>query len=102
MCKPWMTGPFRMGYFISDFGRAGLVGYVNAAVILYVTAITDFNPVNIAPNGAVKPDTGLIAQGYIADNVGTRSDEIGFVKAGFFVEEFVNHGKKNDDLSYAK
>lgn len=81
------------GDLVADGGGVGAVGDMDAGVILHIAAISDSDPIHIASNRAVEPNTAFGSEDHITDDIGAGSDEIGLVELGFVLKKGVNHGR---------
>lgn len=75
-------GSVSYGDFVANDCRTRLIGHVDAAVVLHVASVTDFDVVDIPADGGVEPNTGFPTKGYIPYDVGTGSYEIGVIDFG--------------------
>jgi hypothetical protein len=82
------------GHLIADDGWAVGVHDVDAGVVLHVASASDADVIHIATYGHIKPDTALFAENHIADDVGTRSDEIGRPNERLLVNKLIKHVSK--------
>jgi hypothetical protein len=82
------------GDLVADNGGSVGVHHMDAGVVLHVASASDADVVHIAADGHVKPDAALLAKNHIADDVGTRSDEIGRPNERLLVNKLIKHVSK--------